>query len=136
MKPISIIRCQNMLDSISPRAMKAWVELWEKPTPNITNLRLAAELMSGEELEMHFDRWHEVMMEDLEDRRLRQENKNWVMRSTKEEVRNHVLELYVIIREVLSRYHAGRLHVSAGLLARSGGPSGVKRSVGHQGSGA
>jgi len=132
MKPINIIRCQNLLDSISPRAMKAWKELWEKPTKDLLNLRLAAELMSGEELDMHFDKWYEVMMEDIEDRKLREKNKNHVMRSTKEEVRNHVLELYVIVREVLSRYYAGRLHVGAGLLARSGGPSGVKRSVGHQ----
>jgi len=136
MKPISIIRCQNLLDGISPEAMKAWVKLWEMPTPNILNLRSAAELMSGVELEMHFDKWYEVMLEDMEDRRLRQENKNHVMRSTKEEIRSHVIETYVIIREVLSRYYTGRLHVDAGLLARSGGPSGVKRSVGHQGTGA
>jgi hypothetical protein len=89
--------------------------------------------MSGEELQMHFDKWYEVMMEDIEDKKLKEKKKDHKMRSRPEEVRNHVIELYVIVREVMMRYHAGRLHVDAGLLARSGGPSGVKRTVGHQG---
>lgn len=135
MKPINIIRCQNLLDGISPRAMKAWKELWDKPTKNIVNLRSAAELMNDEELSIHFETWYKIMLEDQEDRKLKEKNPEYKARSRPEEVKNHVLELYVIIREVLTRYHAGRLHVDAGLLARSGGPSEVKRSVGHQNTG-
>lgn len=136
MKPINIIRCQNLLDAISPRALKAWADLWKKPTENITNLRSAAELMNDEELSDHFETWYRVMLEDQEDRRLQEKNPRYEARSKPQEVKNHVIELYVIIREVLTRYHAGRLHVDAGLLARSGGPPKVKRSVGHQNSGA
>lgn len=135
MKPLSIIRCQNLLDGISPEAMKAWTALWEKPTANIVNLRSAAELMTGEELNDHFETWYRIMMEDIDDRRQAEKDKAFKTRSRPEEVKNHVIELYVIIREVLTRYRAGRLHVDSGLLARSGGPSGVKRTVGHQGTG-
>lgn len=132
MKPLNIIRCQNLLDSISPRAMRAWQELWEKPTKNIVNLRSAAELMNDEELSSHFETWYRVMLEDQEDRVLKQKDPEYKPRSRPEDVKNHVLELYVIIREVLTRYHAGRLHVDAGLLAKARGPKGFKRTVGHQ----
>lgn len=112
MKRLNVTRAYNYYGLLSPSALAAWVKLWELPPKNLVNLRTAAELMTEQELEQSFELWHKVVIEDINDARRRRVDRAFKVRTKrKKEVRNHILELYVLIREVLLRHTEGRLDV-------------------------
>lgn len=120
MRPMFISRAMLLEGAISPKARQVWAKLWEMPPPNLVNLKTTAELMTEPELEENFELWQRVINEDLDDLRRKKIFPDLKMRSTRRQVRDHVLEMVVLINEILRRYRGGLLHVEAGIISGIG----------------
>src|SRR5262245_5250273 len=126
--------CRRLVLSTETDApMIPWAELEREPPPWYVNMKTRVDLMKSEELELNFELWRKVVVQDMLEHKMvpkrpgkgrpRKELTDIpeVPHSPREEVRAHIIEMVLIAREITKRVSEGRAHAAPGLVSPKGG---------------